>query len=87
MNGYDILIELFGYLGTALVIISMLMTSFIKLRIINMCGAIISAIYAVIIGAWPIALTNIALFIIQLIQIYRMRKAGAANYIETEAEQ
>ena len=41
----NIYLEIFGYIGTALVIISMMMTSVLKLRIINMCGGVISLIY------------------------------------------
>ncbi len=70
----EILIEALGYLGTALVIISMLMTSVVRLRIINMCGALISAVYAIIISAWPVALLNIILTVIQILQLYRIKK-------------
>lgn len=53
-----ILLEIFGYIGSALVVVSMLMTSVTKLRIINMCGSVISTIYSVIVGAWPIVIMN-----------------------------
>ncbi len=64
--------EIFGYIGTACVIISMLMTSVVKLRLINMVGALISLIYALIVGAAPIAVLNAALIIIQIFQLYRL---------------
>ncbi len=70
----EILIEIFGYIGSALVIISMLMTSVVKLRIVNMCGALISTIYAIIVGAWPVVVLNAALIIIQIVQLCRLRK-------------
>ncbi len=75
---FDLFMEIFGYIGTALVIISMLMTSVVKLRIINMCGALISLIYAIVVSAWPIAVMNAALIIIQswqLIRLWRNQKA------------
>lgn len=59
-------LEAFGYLGTSLVIISMMMNNITNLRLFNICGAIISAIYSIIIGAWPVVLLNVVLTIIHL---------------------
>ena len=42
-------LELFGYLGSFLVLISMLMTSVVRLRIINLIGSAIFAAYAILI--------------------------------------
>ena len=61
MNLY---LEIFGYIGTILVIISMMMSSIIKLRFINISGSIISTIYSIINGVWPIVVMNICLIII-----------------------
>lgn len=65
-------IELFGYLGSALVVVSMLMSSVIKLRVINMIGSLISGTYALIIGSFPLALMNICLIIINVINLVRL---------------
>ena len=40
MNG-ALALELFGYLGSLLILVSMLMTSVVKLRIINLIGSAI----------------------------------------------
>ncbi len=69
----EFFVEAFGYLGTALVIISMLMTSVVKLRVINLCGSVISAVYAGIIGTWPVVLLNVSLVTINAVQLIRMR--------------
>ncbi len=66
-------LEVFGYIGSALVIISMLMTSVVKLRIINICGGAISTIYAFFGGAFPIVLMNTTLIIINIVQLIRLR--------------
>lgn len=68
------LIEIFGYVGTVLVVVSMLMTSVVKLRIINMAGNIISAIYGLIIGSFPLALMNISLLIINIYNLHKLYK-------------
>ena len=65
-------IELFGYLGMALVLISMMMTSVKWLRILNMSGAIICAIYGILTKTWPTALLNLGLLAIQALQLFRL---------------
>lgn len=62
-------LELFGYLGTSLIILSMMMSSVVKLRIFNICGSVVSAIYAVICNTWPIVLLNVALMSINIYKL------------------
>jgi hypothetical protein len=69
----EIFIEIFGYIGTALVLISMAMTSVVKLRVVNMCGSLISMIYAIIVNTWPVVFLNLGLIIINSIQLIRMK--------------
>ncbi|MBQ4091625.1 MAG: YgjV family protein [Clostridia bacterium] len=64
----NVWLEIFGYVGTALIIISMMMTSVIKLRLINMCGSLISLIYALICATYPVAVLNLCLFVINMYQ-------------------
>ena len=68
MNVY---LEIFGYIGTALVILSMTMKSINKLRIVNISGAIVSAIYSALISAWPIVLLNVTLTTINLYHVIK----------------
>lgn len=70
----NIWLELFGYLGSTLVVVSMLMASVVKLRIINAIGSVISGTYALIIGSYPLALMNICLIIINLYNLYKLLK-------------
>lgn len=52
----------------------MLMSSVIKLRVINITGSIISGTYALIIGSFPLALMNICLIIINVYNILKLKK-------------
>ena len=52
------MLEMIGYLGSALVVVSMLMSLVIKLRMINTIGSGIFAAYALMIHSYPTALTN-----------------------------
>ena len=68
------LIEIFGYIGSALVVISMLMSSIVKLRVINILGSIISGTYAIICGAFPLVLMNACLIVINVYNLYKLLK-------------
>ncbi len=81
----DICLEIFGYIGTALVVISMLMTSVVRLRVINMCGGIISAIYSVFYNAWPIVVMNVILIVINFFQVViYYRGNGGLRLVQTD---
>lgn len=71
---FSMYVELIGYLCSLLVIISMLMTSVVKLRIINTCGCIIFVIYALLINSIPTAITNACLIVINLYNLFRLFK-------------
>lgn len=55
-----------------MVVVSMLMTSIVKLRVINTLGSIISGTYAVICGALPLALMNACLIVINLVGLVKL---------------
>ena len=41
-------LELVGYLGSFLVLVSMLMTSVVRLRVINLIGSAVFTVYAIL---------------------------------------
>ncbi|EAW7861224.1 YgjV family protein [Salmonella enterica] len=65
------LVDVLGYTGTVLVILSFLCNSLIKLRILNAIGASLVTIYAVINHAWPVALLDGFIVIINVIQLFK----------------
>ena len=67
-------VELIGYFGSALVVVSMLMTSVVRLRVINLIGSAIFAAYALIIRSYPTALMNVALMAINVYHLVRLLK-------------
>ncbi len=73
------MVELVGYIGSILVLISFLMTSVVKLRIINAVGGTIFAVYAMIIQSYPTALMNFCLVGINIYYLVRLRKSDR-NY-------
>ena len=73
----NIYLEIFGYIGTALVLISMMMTSVKALRWVNLSGAVISMIYAILVNTWPVAALNLGLIIIHIVKLSRMKNPTA----------
>ena len=67
----NFVLELVGYAASVLVAVSLMMTSIIKLRVINLIGAICFVIYGTLISAYPVALVN---FVIVIINIVNLKK-------------
>ena len=68
------IIELYGYFGSSLIAVSLMMSNIIPLRWINLVGAGMFASYGVIIQAWPVAALNgfiVLIDIYHLVKIYR----------------
>jgi len=70
------LIEWLGYGASALVLISLSMSSIAKLRWFNLAGSVSFAIYGYFIAAWPVMVVNIAIALVNvyyLLQLYTRR--------------
>ena len=68
------IVEMVGYAGSILVVVSVLMSSLVKLRVINSIGAFIFAIYALIIQSYPTAIMNFCLVAINIYYLVRLSK-------------
>ncbi len=64
--------EIVGYVASLLVVVSLAMSSLIRLRIVNLAGALLFAVYGALISAWPIVITN---GVIAVIDVYFLWKA------------
>ena len=65
------MIELVGYLGSALVVTSLLMTRILRLRVIGLMGSTTFLIYGILIESVPIMITNGVIIIINAIFLWR----------------
>lgn len=80
-------IETIGYIGSGIVLISFLMTSVYKLRVVNTVGSIIFTIYALIIHSYPTAVMNLCLALINIRFLWKMRHTGKEyNLVRVEPE-
>jgi hypothetical protein len=66
--------EIFGYIGTVLILSSFLVENIFRLRLINTIGAIFWIIYGVGISAGPTIVVNSCVIVIHLTWFYRHRK-------------
>ena len=67
--------ELLGYSASVLVAISLTMRSLTRLRVINLVGSLLFTIYGFIIGAYPVAVLNA--FIV-LVNIYYLQPVSGS---------
>ena len=69
-------VELIGYLGSILVAVSLMMKSLLRLRLINLFGALFFTIYGILLKADPVAALNgmiVCIDIYYLIQMWRQK--------------
>jgi hypothetical protein len=64
--------ELIGYLASVLVAISLMMSKIVRLRIINMLGAIAFIIYGLLINSIPVAGVNAFIVLVNLFYLTKM---------------
>lgn len=65
------MVEFVGYLGSALVITSLLMTRILRLRVIGLIGSTTFLIYGLLIGSIPIMITNTVIIVINAVFLWR----------------
>lgn len=69
---WKLIFEIIGYVGTALVLLSFLMTSVVKLRIINTIGSLVSIVYGVLVHVYPTVVLNVCLAAINIFYLWKM---------------
>ncbi len=64
--------EWLGYIASLIVLVSLLMSSVKRLRWINMAGSLVFAVYGFLISAYPVAVMNLGIVIINSYYLYQM---------------
>lgn len=83
------MIEYIGYLASVLILISLVMSSNLKLRIFNLLGGIAWIVYGVLTKAWPIAIMNACIACVNiyfLIKMFRMNEYFKTLPIDKNSE-
>ena len=73
------LYELIGYAASTLIVVSLLMSSILRLRLIGLVGAITFTVYGLLIAAYPIAVANGAIIFIHVFHLTRMLRQRAGE--------
>ena len=80
-------VELIGYLGSILVAISLMMKSLLRLRIINLIGALFFTFYGILLGAYPVAFLNGIIVCIDLYYLFQMwRQKDFFRFLEVSPQ-
>ncbi len=62
----DAVYQAIGYLGSALIVVSLTRKSILKLRLFGLAGSMVFLIYSVLIGAYPIAVVNVVIIFVHI---------------------
>jgi hypothetical protein len=66
------LIEIIGYAGSVIVAVSLMMSSILKLRVLNLIGSLVFSVYGFIIGAIPVGLMNGFIVLVNIYYLFEM---------------
>jgi hypothetical protein len=69
-------IEWIGYAASITVVISLTMTAIVKLRIINSIGCLLFVVYGLYVKAYPVALANAVIVLINIHNLYKLRSSN-----------
>lgn len=79
-------IEWFGYGASVVVGVSLLMTSVVRLRWINLAGSLLFTAYGLLISAYPVALLNFSIALINVWHLTRIhRRSDRLTVVPTDA--
>ena len=65
-------LEIFGWIGSAVIVASMMQQRILRLRVVNLVGAMMLVFYNGALGVWPMVGLNAVLSAVQAVNIYRL---------------
>ncbi|MEO7933304.1 MAG: hypothetical protein ABIT76_09120 [Chthoniobacterales bacterium] len=65
-------LELIGYAASGIIAVSLMMSSILRLRLINSAGALIFLIYGLLIGAYPVAVLNGIIVVVNAFYLWKI---------------
>ncbi len=69
-------LEVFGWIGSLILVVSLLQTRILRLRLINLVGCIILMIYNAALAVWPMVGLNVALGLINVFYLIRLTRSS-----------
>ena len=81
------LLQWIGYLASIIIAISMMMSSILKFRWINLIGALTFSTYGFLIGAWPVGFLNAFIALVDIYYLYSIySKKEVFEILEVRAD-
>ena len=77
--------EMLGYAASVFVAVSLMMRSLVKLRVINLIGSVLFTTYGLIIGAYPVAVVNAFIVVVNIYYLQQSFKATAVSHSQIAA--
>ncbi|AWS46118.1 YgjV family protein [Streptosporangium sp. 'caverna'] len=76
MNDPQLWLDVFGWTGSGVLILSLLQKQVLRLRIINAVASVMLVVYNVLIAIWPMVGMNAAVLLIDLYFIWKVARDG-----------
>ncbi|NYI58958.1 YgjV family protein [Cellulomonas soli] len=67
-------LEIVGWIGSLLVIVSLMQARVLRFRVLNLVGAVIATAYNAIVGIWPFAVMNGVIAVIDVYWLARLQR-------------
>lgn len=82
------MLEVLGWVGSAVLVVSLLQTRLLRLRLINLVGCLLLLVYNALIGVWPMVGLQLVLSIINIVFLWKMLRSrhDAQAYTVLEVE-
>lgn len=68
-------VEVVGWTGSAILVISLLQARVLRLRLINLLGSLVLLVYNAIVEVWPMVGLNAVLSLINIVYLWKMLRA------------
>lgn len=73
------MVEILGYAASIMVAISLTMKDIVKLRIYNFIGCGLFSAYGLMIGSWPVVVTNTFIACVNVYFLFKMQQEKRAE--------
>lgn len=70
------MIDLLGFAGSSLIVLSLTMKSIVRLRLVGIAGASVFIAYGLWLGAWPVVATNVVTLTVHLVRLRSLAVDG-----------
>lgn len=73
------MLEAIGWIGSAILVLSLVQTRILRLRILNLTGCLVHIGYNTAVGVWPMVGLNVVLAIVNVVQLRKLLKERHAD--------